>query len=246
MAGRGAGVALSASAVYVPGYRAGRSLMLFAMHFAPSAARAEADTVRVRSLVDAGYAVATVDEWGASDAPGHVSMDFKTLRAMRRLVRYPMPQMVILDYFWLETNYYDERYGDNWAEKVEFLFGASPGLVAAMLPIDAPRARPSSMARQLRACRAEGRLSVLELTTEEELELVPLVRCTKLAGRALAALDPHRVHEEQALRVRGYAALFRPSVTGEAMRSWLEAFRAERPPHPAPVCSNPAAEASAR
>ena len=67
----------------------------------------------------------------------------------------------------------------------------------------------------------------LELTSEADLDLNPLVRQTKRIHAALAALDSSRVHEFQAPRMSGYVALFRPTVDETAMRAWLERFAAD-------------------
>ena len=213
--------------VYLPAYRARGSIMVFAMHYAPRAVRVESDTLRIKALLEAGYSVASVDQWGAGDTVGHISMHFAHRRAMDRLVRdYPLPQMLILDYFWLETNYYEEAYGTNWAKKLGVLFDApQSNLVAALLPIDAPTTRESSMRTQMRALKRD--FSMLELTSEADLDLNPLVWHTKRIDAALAAIDSARVHQSQARRMSGYVAIFRSTVDEGAMRAWLAEF-AER------------------
>jgi hypothetical protein len=191
-------------------------ILVMAMHYSPGCG--ESDTVRIDALMDEGWSVCSVDKWNHRDTPGdtigHITMDFKGLRAIQRLIDdYPAPRLLVLDYFWLQQNYYAEAYGENWHRKAKLLLDGWSGLHAVLLPIDDPRGRASSMRQQLK--KLDSSLAFLELGKDDDSN--PLVRCTKAAGRALQRIDCGRTHDAQTWRIAGFALIFRASDSAETI-----------------------------
>lgn len=198
--------------VYVPKYDPPRSIMVMAMHYAPRSN--ESDTVRIEAVMDEGWSVSSVDIWNHQDTTGHITMNFKSLRAIRRLIKeYPAPRVLVLDYFWLQQNYYEENYGENWAKKAKALFERWSRLEAIVLPIDDPETRASSMRKQLK--HLDASLSYVELGPDDDAH--PLVRCTRRSESALAAIDPGRTHDAQKWRISGFALIFRVASSPQAV-----------------------------
>lgn len=68
---------------------------------------------------------------------GHISSNFKTtINGVTKHLITCQPDLIILDYFWLERKYYDQNYGVNWTDKVSELFGSMGKLKIVILPID--------------------------------------------------------------------------------------------------------------
>ena len=186
-------------------------IIVMAMHYSPGCG--ESDTVRIDALMDEGWSVCSVDKWNHRDTPGdtigHITMDFKGLRAIQRLIDdYPAPRLLVLDYFWLQQNYYAEAYGENWHRKAKLLLDGWSGLHAVLLPIDDPRGRASSMRQQLK--KLDSSLAFLELEKDDDSN--PLVRCTKAVGHKLQCINQgRRTHDAQKWRIAGFALIFRAS-----------------------------------
>jgi hypothetical protein len=71
-----------------------------------------------------------------SFARGHVGGDFRA--HFSPVFRQLDPHIVVLDYFWLQKNYYSDRYGNNWLkEKTLELFKHAPSLQTLIMPFDA-------------------------------------------------------------------------------------------------------------
>jgi hypothetical protein len=194
--------------VYTPFYSPEKSVMLMAMHYAPGSG--ESDTIRIEALVKEGWSVSSVDIWNDKDSNGHITMNFRCMRAIRRLFTdYSVSRVLILDYFWLQKNYYEEAYGENWHEKAKLLFDNSPGLCTILLPIDDPLQGVSSMRKQLE--QLDESLTYKELDKDDDRN--PLVRCTESVEADLSRIDSGRTHQEQKWRISGFALVFRKTTS---------------------------------
>jgi hypothetical protein len=96
------------------------------------------DRVRLRRLEkESGAIITTVSESNEKTEKPHISCNFKAVRGLRNLISALRENggEVLLDYFWLEKNYYMSNYGMNWfSSKVPLLVKA--GATKITLPVD--------------------------------------------------------------------------------------------------------------
>ena len=235
--------------VYVPrqDHRSTHSVMILGMHWAPETT--ESDTLRLREMMADDWSIATADNHGHFDTAGHVTIWFKSVGAIERLVRdYPQAQLYALDYFWLQVGYYKDNYGENWPEKAAAIFASGWRPRAVILPIDAvedPRRQTSSMRQQMKRLASLG-LSYFEIGVDDELH--PLVkssmrvedalfdRVDEVEGESSAMADfsdvtrkqakelikQGRVHSAQTWRLDGFVVIVRRG-TVRGTRAWLRA-----------------------
>ena len=196
--------------VFAPSYGT-KNVMLLAMHYAPDSRTIESDTNRIRSFLNDGWSVCSVDLQGHQNTLGHISANFTTQRGIKSIIRScegMPPSIIILDYFWLQQNYYEERYGEDWPEKCKLLFANFSALRAVILPIDNPDSRPSSMLRQRR--RFGGELAYFEISADDA-DLNPLVRYTLASNDTDSIFQHDRSHAAQKWRIRGFYVVHRAS-----------------------------------
>jgi hypothetical protein len=205
--------------------------MLLAMHYQPSPLKPTSDNIRVQSMLDAGLSISTVDLCGGvsgvGDTRGHIVMDFKEAgRSMRSLFQaYQPPKLLILDYFWLQQNYYESNYGENWCEKVSMLFKARQwnNLDIVILPIGSS---DDSMRLQMKKMRGNVTTSNhFVMSNAEALRWNPLVCHTvKVDSRLDEFIGEGRCHQVQIERCNGFCVIIRPQMTREEAKAILSRF----------------------
>lgn len=129
-------------------------------------------------------------------------------KSLREIVKGRDPKVVMMDYFWLQPGYYEERYGMNFLDsKVRELF-VSHDCKVMLLPVDS-RGAVRAMYDGSFADRPTGDYSVkIDFVSESDgLRHHPLVRATRHIDaelRDLAKRVKHskgRWHEMQMLRL---------------------------------------------
>lgn len=173
---------------------------------------AASDVARTAALVAQGYEVITVSDAAGQLGEGttHIhsffgATDRSTRGIMKEVDEYIVAHrkrfdeiVVCLDYFWLENNYYEERYGTQW------LMGKNPvgtnrapgvrhsfafrflalGVTALWLPIDdGKRNLSSNMRKMLTQFRGAKKGTQLLHVKEEFKEANPLWKATALVER---------------------------------------------------------------
>jgi hypothetical protein len=134
----------------------GLKMVCLAMHYdhlhatgenTSSQSHADTDNLRIETLLQCTKidAVASfgwpqfpvvVNGEPCSFARGHVGGDFRA--HFSPVFRQLNPHIVVLDYFWLQKNYYNDRYGTNWLkEKTLALFKHAKNLQTMIMPVDA-------------------------------------------------------------------------------------------------------------
>jgi hypothetical protein len=94
----------------------------------------------IARIYDASIIAVSVSNEPAPANKVHVSADFKTVRGLKTLIHtiHRLTDeriIIILDYIWLQSNYYLEKYGVNWlTEKCTLLLEA--GATQIILPFD--------------------------------------------------------------------------------------------------------------
>ena len=214
------------NSLYAPHYdsEGNKNVMLLAMHYAPFAGKIESDTNRIQAFIDKGLSICSVDLWGHQNTYGHISANFTTQRGIRNIIKYceeMQPTIIILDYFWLQQNYYAERYGEDWPEKCQLFFASFPKLRAVLLPIDNPNSSPSSMRKQI--TRIRGEISYFEITTDDST-LNSLVKYTVLSNDKDSRFKANRSHEAQKWRINGFCVVHRSDVTRQHIEDILSTF----------------------
>ena len=194
--------------------------MLLAMHYAPYSRTIESDTNRINAFIEDGWSVCSVDLQGHQNTWGHISANFTTQRGIKSIIKSCMgPSIIILDYFWLQQNYYAERYGEDWPEKCKLLFAQFLELKAVILPIDNPQSRPSSMLRQKRRFRNE--LAVFDIGVDDAA-LNPLVRYTLASNDKSSMFVGDRSHATQKWRISGFCVVHRASDSQSEVEAVLQ------------------------
>lgn len=133
----------------------------------------------------------------------HVSANFK--RTLKDVIRDKRPKLVMLDYFWLQPGYYEERYGMNWlTSKIRELF-VSHACNVMLLPVDSrgavKRMYDGSFADRPNNVRVEY------VSEADGLKHHPLVRATRYIDADLRKLGDRvthakgRWHDMQKLRL---------------------------------------------
>lgn len=133
----------------------------------------------------------------------HVSANFK--RTLKDIVRNKRPKLVMLDYFWLQPGYYEERYGMNWlTSKIRELF-VSHACNVMLLPVDS-RGAVKLMYDGSFADRPNN-VCVEYVSEADGLNYHPLVRATRYIDADLRNLSNRvthakgRWHDMQKLRL---------------------------------------------
>ena len=167
----------------------------------------------------------------------HVSANFK--KTLRDIVKRTDPKVVMLDYFWLQPGYYEERYGMNWlSSKIRELF-VSYKCEVLLLPVDS-RGAVKRMYDGSFADRPAG-IAVDFVSEADGLKHHPLVRATrKIDGdlRSLAERVTHakgRWHDMQKLRLAAphpFVVAYRAGVDWKAYLDGLCRDAPEREPRP--------------
>jgi len=109
----------------------------------------------------------------------HISVDFRQQRGFNGVIEQAPASMLLLDYFWLEKDYYNNRYGDRWlGTHLDCFFRGGRGQSKdedkiAILPLDVP-----SSGNMLAMLRAAG----LPHSRDERIQLIsqsrPITRRT--------------------------------------------------------------------
>ena len=132
----------------------------------------------------------------------HVEADFKSLRGFKALFkddleRQTMPHFIILDYFWLQRNYYKARYGTNWLSEKLALLLQQPSWIAMILPVDVgPDGHALRMLSNFESSTLRGNVKVERISAQEN----PLVKATLNANRKIALANKQscvQIHEHQ-------------------------------------------------
>lgn len=190
--------------------RSGRGprLLALAMHFDSLQTQSESDSLRLAAVLEhtAFRQVCAVGE-AQREMSGNMSLNFRAkVAALIERVIDEQPDVLVLDYFWLENNYYTNRYGRNWQEKTQMLFTYLSDLQYIILPCDrlsGELAEDFSISNQQNFPHPGNKeLHVHLLTSEQARQCHPLVVATCLARTKLLKLkkshDTHsRVHEAQ-------------------------------------------------
>ena len=116
----------------------GERLVALAMHFTPLNSH-DSDTIRLQSVLANTRVqhVCGVGETNGGAQAGNMDLNFKsTVIPLVAALANCNPTIGVLDYFWLETHYYEERYGMGWPGKLRILFKGLPGLRHFILPMD--------------------------------------------------------------------------------------------------------------
>jgi len=133
----------------------------------------------------------------------HVSANFK--RTLKDVIRDKRPKLVMLDYFWLQPGYYEERYGMNWlTSKIRELF-VSHACNVMLLPVDS-RGAVKRMYDGSFSDRPNN-VCVEYVSEADVLKYHPLVRATRHIDTDLRKLSNRvnhakgRWHDMQKLRL---------------------------------------------
>lgn len=127
----------TSSPVWYPEGCAGERLVALAMHFTPRNSH-DSDTIRLQSVLK-NTRVKHVCGVGETDdaQAGNIALNFKgNMGPLVTALAKCNPTIGVLDYFWLENHYYDERYGRDWPDKLRTLFTGLAGLHHFILPMD--------------------------------------------------------------------------------------------------------------
>ena len=111
----------NSSHMWYPEGCAGERLVALAMHFTPRHAN-DSDTIRLQSVLKNTKVkhVCGVGERDDAQA-GNIALNFKgNVEPLVSALAKCNPTIGVLDYFWLENHYYDERYGRDWPGKLRF------------------------------------------------------------------------------------------------------------------------------
>tara|TARA_B100000945_G_scaffold310397_1_gene302300 strand:- start:603 stop:1343 length:741 start_codon:yes stop_codon:yes gene_type:complete len=201
----------------------GGNIMLLAMHYAPEARNIESDTNRINAFLEGGWNVCSVDLSGHKNDYGHISANFTTPRGIKGIINsitenaQNEPQIIALDYFWLQNPiYYKERYGEDWPLKSQLFFEAFKDLTAIILPID--NWEPSSMEQQMKELKAP--LSYFKIGKDNE-NSNPLVRYTLRSNDQDPKFSFDRSHAAQKWRIRGFVVVHRSSMPRREVEAYL-------------------------
>ena len=213
---------LSSKSLHTPFYdqKSQKNVILLAMHYSESN-KLESDTNRINEFVRNGWNVCSVDLSGFENTHGHISANFTTLRGIKSIIKatqYEQPNIIILDYFWLQQNYYEERYGEDWPEKCRLFFDKYSNLQCVFLPIDNPKTRQSSMVQQMERMHGD----IQYFTVDVDSHLNPLVKFTMQSNDICDMFRREgRTHESQKFRISGFCVVHRSCTPKEQILSFL-------------------------
>jgi hypothetical protein len=196
-----------------------QSVMLLAMQspVTPNSAASsqirskQPDDARSNSLRTLGVPVVTVSLLERDIGQvGHVGCNFKTSRGIKALLELPAPKVLLLDYFWLQKDYYTTNYGDNWQTKVEMLFNCSQwtNLAVVILPIGVD-AGDSMRTQMVAMTNSKATANHFVMTNEEALKWHPLVAHTVKVDAELHEMGNGRQHQGQITRCDGFCVIMR-------------------------------------
>ena len=133
-----------------------------------------------------------------------------------------MPHFIVLDYFWLQRNYYKARYGTNWLSDKLALLLQQPSWIAMILPVGVgPDGHALRMLSNFESPTLRGNVKVERISAQEN----PLVKATLNANRKIALANKQscvRIHEHQ---MRFLATDEPPIVVSRNTRNWREELR---------------------
>lgn len=118
----------------------------------------------------------------------YAAHNFKTWRGLKPVVG-PSTVGIMLDYFWLQSQYYAHTYGTDWlTSKAPQAFAAAPRLAFILLPYDRDSSDLAAMLADggSAALRAAG-LAHADVSDDEARELHPLVLATAATARGRPA-----------------------------------------------------------
>lgn len=156
-----------------------------AMHFRPWAKTVDSDNERIISMlgnlrVDGVLSVA----WGETPYPGFYDSDLRELEPKVIDACGAHAKVVALDYFWLQSAYYETNYGTDWAsDKVQTFL--DKGVPCVILPYDkGGEARAlettGSLLEQIQRATAAGLCPpYFDISWEEAKMLHPLVKASE-------------------------------------------------------------------
>ena len=174
----------------------------------------------------------------------HVAANFK--KSLRDIIKNTDPKVLMLDYFWLQPGYYEERYGMNWLQsKIRELF-VSYRCEVLLLPVDSRGA-----VRRMHDASFDDRPAGIEIEFVSEadgLKHHPLVRATRHIDADLRALSGRvthakgRWHDMQKLRLATPEPFVVAYRSGVDWRAYLDGLCALPPaPEPSPLELRPLA-----
>lgn len=155
------------------------------MHFRPWSKKVDSDNERIRSMlnnlqVDGVLSVA----WGDASYPGFYESDLRRIKPAVLDACGAHAKVVALDYFWLQSSYYETNYGTNWAsEKVQTFL--DKGVPCVILPYDKEGEKrqletTGSLFEQIQRAKAAGLCPpYFDISWEEAKELHPLVKASE-------------------------------------------------------------------
>ena len=197
-------------------------VFVLAMHYRLGDEEKDCDTMRLNSLMRNAQCESVIAAaWGTGETTvaGFLPCDFRT--QIPRSFQYINPHIVLLDYFFLVTNYYESNYGTNWlTDKVPSMFRMSIDLEVVILPID--KLQPNSMEDEFKQWKLdqpkqteyqELGLHVHSLSIEEAEQCHPLVVASICIEERVVEkhhLDTwhgrsHSVQKERYLHLKGAA-----------------------------------------
>ncbi|KAH8091508.1 RNA uridylyltransferase [Aureococcus anophagefferens] len=159
----------------------------------------------------------------------HVAANFK--KSLRDIIKNTDPKVLMLDYFWLQPGYYEERYGMNWLQsKIRELF-VSYRCEVLLLPVDSRGA-----VRRMHDASFDDRPAGIEIEFVSEadgLKHHPLRR--RLAGLPRRPLRAPARARALALELRPLAPPPKPGRRAAGKSPAPPAAPAAAPPAPPPL-----------
>lgn len=181
-------------------------LLAFALHFDTPNRDTTKDNDTIRLMAVKNHTNIThflgVAELQVCEA-GNMPAEFKqSVTSILNDVKSHQPKIIVLDYNWLEKDYYELRYGLNWEEKVRECFDTLSELRHCILPCD----RFGELKQMFKITTSKSfdmpiptntKLHCHLLTESEAVKCHPLVVATRLVKDKL---EEQRVYEPQRAR----------------------------------------------
>ena len=187
------------------------TFLLFAMNRTCSS-----DIERVKAISRHGVRCITVAECNEQKAGEHLSVDFHCPRGWGSVLRFvtrlcaesSVPLIAFLDYFWLETRYFERRYGLDWyTHKAGSLLNA--GVSKVYLPHANEIADSLQHLPKHVSVRKVSRTTLSDLT---DLASIPLSRGTQDTHFARLRDPPFLLFQTQSVFDRSLQVLARAHV----------------------------------